>query len=84
MADDRKHIITIKYGVFKLDNIQSGQLQFWRNRAYLGCPKCGTVMALDHDVEVSGEANEKVTIKPSVICTCNAHFLVTDGKIRWV
>lgn len=46
----------------------------------LGCPRCGAVLNLQHEVKVK---NEKVTISPSVGCPhCRAHFYVRDGKVE--
>ena len=46
----------------------------------LGCPACGLIAFLNHEVTVT---EGKATIDPSVICPeCNAHYWVRDGKVQ--
>lgn len=48
----------------------------------MSCPYCGHVSVLDHTVTV--DADGGVTIQPSVICECGAHFVVENGEARAV
>ena len=58
-----------------------GLLWKWAEDRWLfGCPRCGIVMGLKHNITVE---NGLATISPSVGCPfCRAHFFVKDGKIE--
>ena len=48
----------------------------------LGCPSCGLVASLRHDVVV---IDGKPTITPSVVCPgngCGAHYFVVNGEVQ--
>ena len=48
----------------------------------LGCPACGLVAFLSHDVKI---VNGRPTISPSVICPdpgCGAHYFVVNGEVQ--
>ena len=51
-------------------------------RWFLGCPSCGLVAFLRHDVNI---VDGKPTIIPSVVCPepgCGAHYFVVDGEVQ--
>ncbi len=48
----------------------------------MGCPACGLVAFLSHDVKVK---DGLATITPSVVCPepgCGAHYHVVDGEVQ--
>lgn len=48
---------------------------------FLGCPGCEGVANLGgHDVTGS---NGTITVAPSILCGCGAHYFIEQNKIRW-
>jgi len=73
--------ITIKEGPFKIGEIKHGEMQQWRGAFwYLGCPRCGEPLKLNHDVTIN---DGLVTLSPSLGCPwCRFHAWVKDGNIE--
>ena len=56
-----------------------GEIWQWNTFWLLGCPRCGKVATLNHEVLV----NNFVTIKPSVGCPfCHAHYFIKNSRIE--
>lgn len=48
---------------------------------YIGCPQCKEPGSLsDHHIT---ENEQGVTVSPSLVCSCSAHFFVRQSKIEW-
>jgi len=48
---------------------------------YLGCPGCDGVANLgNHTVT---ESDTGITVSPSILCGCGAHYFVENNQIRW-
>jgi len=48
---------------------------------YIGCPECHGLGALaDHTVT---DSNGIVTVTPSILCGCGAHYFIERSQIRW-
>jgi len=48
---------------------------------FLACPRCEGVANLGgHEVT---ENNGVITVSPSILCGCGAHYFVEQSKIRW-
>jgi len=51
------------------------------NHWYIGCPQCyGLGTLAGHAVTKSGDT---ITVSPSVLCGCGAHYFIENNKIRW-
>lgn len=49
---------------------------------YVGCPKCKEPGALSgHTVT---EVDGLVTVSPSLLCSCSAHYFIEHNQIRWL
>ena len=49
----------------------------------LGCPKCGRVGSMGHEVTFNSEGQP--TVNPSIICgydDCDAHYWIIEGNIK--
>lgn len=50
---------------------------------FIGCPQCKQPGALSgHQVAESIEGKE-ITVHPSILCSCGAHYWVVANEIRW-
>ena len=48
---------------------------------FIGCPKCPGPGSLEkHTVT---EINGIITVSPSILCGCGAHYFVEQNRIRW-
>ncbi len=55
------------------------QSQTW----FIGCPGCrGLGTLAGHDVTYEETAKE-LTVSPSILCGCGAHYFVERNQIRW-
>lgn len=51
--------------------------QYW----FIGCPLCKEPGSLsDHRIT---ENEQGITISPSLLCSCGAHYFVERNRIRW-
>jgi hypothetical protein len=52
---------------------------------YMGCPAedCGVANLSGHHVSYDEEA-KSLTVSPSILCGCGAHYFVEQNQIRWV
>lgn len=49
---------------------------------FIGCPQChGAGSLQNHTVNA---ANGVITVSPSILCGCGAHYFVESNAIRWV
>ncbi len=54
-----------------------------RNVWFIGCPGCTGVGNLArHDVTYDEKAGI-LTVSPSILCSCGAHYFVERNQIRW-
>ncbi len=58
------------------DNMHGCLTRLNVDKFLFGCPACGVIMYLDHDVNVI-----TLTINPSIHCVCDAHFWVKNGEV---
>lgn len=51
---------------------------------YLGCPAphCGVANLANHDVTYD-EQSHLLTVSPSILCGCGAHYFIEHNQIRW-
>ncbi len=51
----------------------------------LGCPSsdCGVGNLAGHDVTYD-EVAKQLTVSPSILCGCGAHYFVKQNQIQWV
>ena len=48
---------------------------------YIGCPECHGLGALaGHTVT---KDNDNITVSPSILCGCGAHYFVEQNNIKW-
>ncbi len=51
---------------------------------FIGCPLCKEPGALaGHGIVVMPE-NGSITVSPSILCKCGAHYFIEHNQIRWV
>jgi len=52
---------------------------------FLGCPSenCGVNNLASHQI-VYDEQTNLLTVSPSILCGCGAHYFVEHNKIKWV
>jgi hypothetical protein len=63
--------------------LQPGEMTQYSNHWYIGCPGEGCLgigNLSNHGVSV---LDGVVTITPSVLCSCGAHYFVENNAIRW-
>ena len=48
---------------------------------YIGCPKCHGLGNLGGHTVV--ERDTGITVSPSILCGCGAHYFIEQNKIRW-
>lgn len=49
---------------------------------FIGCPGCHAPGALSgHQVVEQGGV---ITVSPSILCSCGAHYFIEANRIRWV
>lgn len=82
MADKRPTQVTITAkGVHEL---QPGEMtrHALYHHWYIGCPAsgCGVSNLSGHTVTQNGM---DITVSPSILCGCGAHYFVEHNKIRW-
>jgi len=73
-------ITVVDKGVHEL---QQGEMTLYavNHRWYIGCPGChGAGNLGNHEVT---ESNGVITVSPSILCGCGAHYFVEQNKIRW-
>lgn len=51
--------------------------QWW----FIGCPHCHTLCGLGVHTVIQDEHG--ITVSPSIHCSCGAHYLIEQSKIRW-
>ena len=53
-----------------------------RQAWFIGCPSedCGVGNLAAHEVT---EQDDVITVSPSILCGCGAHYFVEQNKIRW-
>ena len=73
--------ITNKQEIHKL---LPGEMTFYAlNQCwYVGCPSdnCGVGNLGGHTVT---ESNGLITVSPSILCGCGAHYFIVNNEIRW-
>lgn len=77
-----KDILGLQPGEITCD----AQRKYW----FIGCPECGVPGGLKHAVDPPGSSRHEVlvsdlgiTVQPSILCSCGAHYFIEDSKIRW-
>jgi len=52
---------------------------------FIGCPSnnCGVGSLAGHTVDYD-DVEKSITVSPSILCSCGAHYFVERNKIRWV
>ena len=63
-----------------------GEMTSDANKKYwfLGCPLCKEPGALaGHGIVVQPDTDD-ITVSPSILCKCGAHYYVEHNQIRWV
>ena len=80
MAGRLTEITVVDKGVHEL---QQGEMTLYsiNHCWYIGCPGCKGFGNLgNHTVT---ESNGIITVSPSILCGCGAHYFIEDNKIRW-
>jgi hypothetical protein len=55
-----------------------------RQTWFVGCPSenCGIGNLANHQATYD-EASKQLTISPSILCGCGAHYFIENNQIRW-
>lgn len=80
MTGQLTQVTIVNKAIWKL---QHGEMAYDDNQQqwFLGCPSCEGVANLGgHTVTRS---NDLVTVSPSILCSCGAHYFVDRNLIRW-
>lgn len=82
MPERLTHITLVEKGVHEL---QPGEMTLYpvNHCWYIGCPgpNCGGKGNLgNHTVAQNGS---DITVSPSILCGCGAHYFVERNQIRW-
>ena len=56
-----------------------------RQAWFVGCPSenCGIGNLANHQASYD-EATKILTVSPSILCGCGAHYFIVNNQIRWV
>lgn len=81
MPEKPTHITIVEKGVHEL---QPGEMTLYpvNHYWYLGCPatNCGVAVLSGHTITQNGS---DITVSPSILCGCGAHYFVEHNQIRW-
>jgi uncharacterized protein DUF6527 len=55
-----------------------------RRSWFVGCPRCKEPGALAKHQSTYDEGAGLLTISPSILCRCGAHYFIERNQIRWV
>jgi hypothetical protein len=70
----------------EIHNLLPGEATYNEGRQawFIGCPSpdCGIGNLADHSVTYD-EATRLLTVSPSILCGCGAHYFVENNQIRW-
>ena len=83
MAERLTQITLVEKEVHKLlpgEATYASKHQTW----FIGCPSddCGVGNLAGHDVAYDEQA-KLLTVSPSILCGCGAHYFVERNQIRW-
>lgn len=81
MSEQLTHITFVKKEIHELQHGEIAQRDGYSDWWFLGCPSCDGVDNLgDHHVT---QNEQGITVSPSILCGCGAHYFVEQNKIRW-
>ncbi len=84
MSEQLTQIALVEKEVHKLlpgEVTYASRHQTW----FIGCPSddCGVGSLAGHEVTYDEQA-KLLTVSPSILCGCGAHYFVVGNRIRWV
>ena len=80
MSEQLTHVTIVEKQVHKL---LPGEVALYTpdQHWYIGCPKCHGLGALAGHTVTKDDTG--ITVSPSILCGCGAHYFVENSKIRW-
>lgn len=76
------HITLVEKEIHKLqpgEMMRDSQQKHW----FIGCPGLGCEGVGNLSAHTVTESNGFITVNPSILCSCGAHYFVACNQIRW-